>query len=236
VGAVCGELSLIDPKDGRNVDGVYWRLENFLKRCESRLGGLLGANGAIYAVRRSLIEPIPDDTLVDDFVLPLTIKLRTGCEIVYEPRARGIEETASDLAAEFRRRVRIGTGGFQCIARLWRLLNPARGWVALAFLSHKILRWLGPFCLVGVLLGNALLLGRPFYRATLVMQALLYAVAAAGRLVRGPSQLARWARVPALFVSVNLALLVGFRRWLRGSGSGTWERTSRETDTAHRGL
>src|SRR5712671_4907955 len=71
VGAVCGRLILTDPLTGRNADSLYWRYETFLKRCEGRVGGLLGANGAIYAVRRGLYSPLPPGTMVDDFVIPL---------------------------------------------------------------------------------------------------------------------------------------------------------------------
>src|SRR5206468_1277835 len=68
VGAVCGRLVLTDPATGRNADGLYWKYETFLKKCEGRLGALLGANGGIYAIRRDAFDPIPADTLVDDFV------------------------------------------------------------------------------------------------------------------------------------------------------------------------
>ena len=59
VGVVVGRLVLVDPATGKNADGLYWRYETFLKTCEAKLGALLGANGAIYAIRRSLYEPIP---------------------------------------------------------------------------------------------------------------------------------------------------------------------------------
>ena len=81
VGAVCGRLVLTDPATGGNADSLYWKYETFLKRCESRLGALLGSNGAIYAIRRSLFEPIPVNTILDDFVIPLQAKLRTGCAL-----------------------------------------------------------------------------------------------------------------------------------------------------------
>jgi cellulose synthase/poly-beta-1,6-N-acetylglucosamine synthase-like glycosyltransferase len=89
VGAVCGRLVLIDPASGRNVDSLYWRYETFLKRCEGRLGALLGSNGAIYAMRRESFVPVPPQTIVDDFVAPLLAKLRTDCRILYDAEAVG---------------------------------------------------------------------------------------------------------------------------------------------------
>jgi cellulose synthase/poly-beta-1,6-N-acetylglucosamine synthase-like glycosyltransferase len=129
VGAVCGQLVLTDPATGRNADGLYWKYETFLKQCEGRLGALLGANGGIYALRRDLFAPIPADTIVDDLVIPLAARLRSGCEIVYDAEAVAREETAPGLRSEFSRRARIGAGGFQAVARLWPLLTPRHGWV-----------------------------------------------------------------------------------------------------------
>ena len=151
VGAVVGRLILTDPRSGSNADGLYWKYETFLKRCEGRLGALLGANGAIYAIRRELYVPIPPETIIDDFVIPLLAKLRSGCAIVYDCDAVAREETPPDVASEFHRRARIGAGGFQSIGLLWPLLDPRRGWVAFTFLSHKVLRWLCPFFLIGLL-------------------------------------------------------------------------------------
>ncbi len=229
VGAVCGWLDLYDTQTGRNADGVYWRYENFLKRCEGRLDAVLGANGAIYAMRRELYQPIPPDTLVDDFTIPLLAKLHSGCRILYDKQAVAVEETAPDIHAEFRRRARIGAGGFQAIARLWPLLNPRFGWTAFAFGSHKVLRWLSPFFLLAMLGTNVLLAGLPVYRELLWGQLAFYALALVGSRISLPGWAGRLLRLPALFTAVNLALLVGFVRWLRRPQSGVWVRTPRAT-------
>ena len=168
VGAVVGRLVLVDPCTGNNADGLYWRYETFLKKCEARLGASMTANGAIYALRRDLYEPTPPATIVDDLVIPLLAKLRTGCTIVYDPEAIAFEETAPDVRAEFGRRARIGAGGFRSIGMLWRLLDPRWGWVAVTFPSHKILRWFCPFFLIGALLGSLVLRDRPAYGVALL--------------------------------------------------------------------
>lgn len=227
VGVVCGRLKLVDPSTGNNADGMYWRYETFIKRCEGRLGVLLGANGAIYAMRRGLYQPIPDDTLIDDFVIPLSAYLRTGCRMVYDPSAVAIEETPERIGAEFRRRARIGAGGFQSIARLPGLVSLRHGWLAVAFLSHKLLRWLAPFALLAVLAANIALAGRPGYGVLLAGQAVFYGLAALGGCVRRRHPALRPVRVAALFTSVNLALLVGCWRWLTGRQRAAWHRTER---------
>jgi cellulose synthase/poly-beta-1,6-N-acetylglucosamine synthase-like glycosyltransferase len=233
VGAVCGRLVLTDPATGRNADSLYWKYETFLKRCEGRLGALLGANGAIYAIRKELFAPIPPETIVDDFVIPLLAKLRTNCSILYDCEAVAFEETPAHVGAEFHRRSRIGAGGFQSIGMLRGLLDPRRGWVAFSFFSHKILRWLCPFFLIGLMASNAALLasGRPLYRLLFLGQVAFYAaslLSACTPAGRGPMKLVR---LSAMFTSMNAALLVGFWRWLMGTQEGAWRRTARLTET-----
>jgi cellulose synthase/poly-beta-1,6-N-acetylglucosamine synthase-like glycosyltransferase len=228
VGAVCGRLVLTDSATRANADGIYWRYETFLKRCEGRLGALLGANGAIYAIRRELFVPIPPATIIDDFVIPLLAKLRSNCAIVYDDSATASEETAPDISAEFRRRARIGAGGFQAIGLLWQLSDPRRGWVALAFVSHKAMRWCGPFFMLGAGVGSALLCQHALYRDALLVQAAFYGISVAATL--SPVQLPRPVRVAQLFTGMNAALLVGFWRWCSGAQGATWQPTARPVE------
>jgi cellulose synthase/poly-beta-1,6-N-acetylglucosamine synthase-like glycosyltransferase len=218
---------LTDPATGRNADGLYWKYESILKKNESRLGALLGANGAIYAIRKRLCGPIPSDTIIDDFVIPLRAKLQSGCSIVYDWEAIAREETAPDVGSEFHRRARIGAGGFQAIGMLSRLLNPRRGWVAFTFFSHKILRWLCPLLLIAMLLCSLLLVKFPLYRYLLVAQLSLYLTAALAAVCNTRVSIPRGLRLLVLFVGMNAALLVGLARWLSGRQKGSWRRTAR---------
>jgi cellulose synthase/poly-beta-1,6-N-acetylglucosamine synthase-like glycosyltransferase len=227
VGAVCGKLVLVDPSTGRNVDSLYWKYETFLKQCEARLGALLGANGAIYALRRNCYVPIPDNTIVDDFVIPLLGRLRHGYQIVYDPEAVAVEETPASIGSEFRRRARIGAGGFQSIGLLPGLLNPRLGWLWFSFVSHKLLRWCCPFFLLILLTCNLFLAGQPPYRQILAAQSAFYLLSVAGACLPIGGRLMRLVRVSTMFTSMNLALLVGFGRWLSGQQRGVWQRTAR---------
>lgn len=231
VGVVCGRLVLTDPHTGNNADSLYWQYETFLKRCEGRLGALLGSNGAIYAIRKELYQPIPADTLVDDLVIPLQARLRTDCAIVYDCDAVAREETSPNVWSEFHRRSRIGAGGFQSIQMLWRLLNPCRGWVAFTFLFHKILRWFCPFFMLGALVTNALLWQEPLYRGLLFVQVGFYLLSGLAVLVPAQFRSLKPLRLTTMFTSMNLALLVGFCRWLRGNHHGVWRRTVRLAET-----
>ncbi|MBY0527660.1 MAG: glycosyltransferase family 2 protein [Gemmataceae bacterium] len=233
VGVVCGRLVLTDPASGHNADGLYWKYETFLKKQEDRLGALLGANGAIYALRRELHEALAAEAVVDDFVIPLRARLLTGCRLVYDAAAVAQEETPPDLRAEFHRRARLGAGGFQSIALLWRLLHPRHGWIAFSFLSHKILRWLCPFFLLGLLASNLCLLDEPLYFWAQSVQLCFYGLAVLTPWLdwlQGGQHLLKPLRLPALFTSMNAALLVGFWRWLRGRQNGAWRRTTRPSE------
>lgn len=227
IGVVCGRLVLTDPVTGTNVDGLYWRYETFLKQREHRLGGLLGANGAIYAIRRHLFVPLRPGTIVDDFVIPLAARLRSGCRIVYDDTAVAFEETPAEIGSEFRRRTRIGAGDFQSLGQVWPALLPTHGWISFTFISHKLLRWMGPFLLLGTAVSNLWLLDRPLYRAMFVAQGGLYLVAVLGAFISTRSVMGKAVRLTTMFASMNAALLVGFFKWMTTPQQGTWERTAR---------
>lgn len=229
VGVVCGRLVLVDSATGGNADGLYWKFETYLKRWEARLGALLGANGAIYAIRRSVFPDLPSRIAVDDFVIPLLARLRSACALVYEPTAIATEETAPEIRAEFSRRSRIGAGGFQSLSLLWPLIKPTQGWIAFTFLSHKVLRWICPFFLLGAAATSILLVSEPTYRWALLTQVGLYGAALAGYLSPAFGARFRAARLPAMFAAMNLALLAGFFLWASGRQGGVWRRTARPT-------
>jgi cellulose synthase/poly-beta-1,6-N-acetylglucosamine synthase-like glycosyltransferase len=234
VGVVCGRLMLTDRSTGQNADSLYWSYETMLKRCESRLGGLLGANGAIYAIRRSCFEPIPENSLVDDFLIPLLARLRSGCSILYDAEAVAHERSAADMLSEFRRRTRIGAGNFQNIGILLPLVNPRRGFIAFSFFSHKLLRWFCPFFLIGLLASSLALSNHPFYRVALIGQLVLYLFAGTVGIIPGQLRIPKILRLPTMFIYMNLALLYGFCRWLYSSPQGTWDPTPRCSDHTER--
>lgn len=226
VGGVCGKLILTDPTTGQNVDGVYWRFENFLKRCEARFGGLLGFNGAICAIRKELFEPLPRNTTVDDFVIGMRIQQKRY-QLIYEEQAVAYENSSPTIDSEFQRRARIGAGAFQSLISLRALLKPRAGRVALTFWSHKVLRWCAPVCLICAIISNACLSTNLFYLRVLLVHELFYLTAFTGLWFVQGGRWQRFLKIPAMFVSMNAALLVGFSRWLIGRQSGTWDRTER---------
>jgi len=225
VGAVGGKL-ILRSATGVNTDDAYWQFETLLKERENDLGVLLGAAGGIYTMRKSLFHPLRADVIqIDDFIWPVSVYWQ-GFIGVYEPAALADEEAAPHVEAEFRRKVRIGTGDFRAVWECRRLLWPGRGWVAFAFWSHKVLRWCAPLLLIMVFVTNAFL---PQYRWLFYGQIAFYLAAAAGKFVSHQHHLlAKLLRIPYYFVGSNLALLVGFGKCATGRQQATW------TQKAHR--
>jgi len=226
VGAVCGRLQLYNPTRAEYEESAYWKYESWLKAMEGKQGAVVGANGGLYALRRELFTPLPPSTIVDDFVMALRL-LDQGYRVLYEPEALAREETTEDYGREFGRRARIAAGNFQSLGLVPGLLSPLRGFPAFAFWSHKVLRWCAPALMLVALAANLALLDRPFYRFTMAAQVGFYALALLGSVSVGPSLLRRIAGVAYYFVTMNLAIVVGFWRFLRSSQAAAWERTAR---------
>ncbi len=226
IGAVCGELRLTTAEGKPRDEGVYWRYEMMLKILENRLNAVLGANGAIYAVRREL-WPMPERELItEDFVIPMKIRAE-GWHVVYDPEAMATEEAPASPADEFRRRRRIGAGNWQALWECRRVLLPWKGFIAFSFWSHKVLRWLTPFCLPMGLAANLFLVGVPFWRSVLAVQFAFYSAAAVGNVLRRLRLPAGPLRLPGYFVTINTALGVGMVRGALGLQRAAWQRTAR---------
>lgn len=223
VGVVCGALQFEASAESRQTEGLYWRYESFLRLMESRIGVTLTASGAIYALRRECFVPLSADTLVEDLVVPMTAR-QLGFRVLYDPRARGTDVAASTVAGEFARRVRIATGSFRALGGLLR--GPLDPVTAFAFVSHKLLRWMLPFLLLGMLVTSAVLLDSALYRALFALQLLFYAWALLGYLFRPRMQGVRFALIAYYLLAMHLAFLVGFVRYLCGRREIEWRQVN----------
>jgi biofilm PGA synthesis N-glycosyltransferase PgaC len=216
VGCVSGELMLGDHACGETERGMglYWRVEKTVRELEAASGSTVGATGALYAVRRELLTPLPPGTILDDVYFPMQV-VRQGKRVVFEPRARAWDSPDLGAAREFSRKVRTLSGNYQLLQLAPWLLhrsNPIR----FEFVSHKLLRLVMPLALT-LLLASSLMLSGPLYRVALIMQLMFYAlsVAALARLLRdGP--VARTAEAAATFVLLNTAAVVAFANFVRG--------------------
>lgn len=228
VGAVSGELILTANPERTAVGegvGFYWRYEKFIRRNESRVNSTVGATGAIYAIRRELFEPIPEDTILDDVLIPLRI-VRRGYRVRFEPGARAYDRAAATAGEEFARKVRTIAGTFQLLARERWLLNPRRNRLWFQTVSHKGLRLLSPLLHIVVFGVNLVLPAQAFYRMVLVAQIAFYLAALGGHTLRNARRKIPILTVPYTICLLNWATVVAFFRFLIGRQPVTWERLS----------
>ncbi|HVR28422.1 MAG TPA: glycosyltransferase family 2 protein [Thermoanaerobaculia bacterium] len=179
VGAASGELVLLDDSGGVAAGGVglYWRYEKVVRAMESRVHSAVGATGALYAIRRELWAPLPEDTLLDDVLVPMRIVL-AGRRTVFEPAARAYDREAPP-ELEFARKVRTLAGNFQLLGLLPGLLSPRSNPVFVQFVSHKLGRLAVPHLLIVLLVSNLFLL-EGVYLVFLAGQCAWYLLASAG--------------------------------------------------------
>jgi cellulose synthase/poly-beta-1,6-N-acetylglucosamine synthase-like glycosyltransferase len=237
VGGVAGDQRYLGA-DG--ADGIvsgelrYWDFDRLLKAAESEAGHAISATGAIYAVRRSLFQPVPAG-VTDDFYTSTGV-ISQGYRLVFAPDAIAYEPTAPTRGLEFDRKVRVITRGLRGVLLRRALLNPRRyGFYSVELLTHKLLRRTMVFPLGVTALTSALLWkhGR-LYRAATLAQAAVYALGAAGILLAGrPSAHRKVLVLPAFFCFVNVATLRAVLNLVRGRSIDRWEpRRAREAGRA----
>lgn len=224
IGCVSGQLRYkIDGSAGHGAksEGSYWKYENWIKVLESKIGRLSGANGAIYAVRKDLIKEILKGIINDDFYVATHV-LQSGYDVILETEAIAYEEPNDELSSQFKRHVRDGAGHYQAIGVFWRMLFPRKG--CFVHVSHRVIRWLVPFFLITAFISNAALVENN------VVMTLLFACQVIGYLSMWFYYLAtkrgfqnKLLNIVFYFFSVNLSLLFGFFRLIRGKQKATWE-------------
>jgi cellulose synthase/poly-beta-1,6-N-acetylglucosamine synthase-like glycosyltransferase len=207
--------------------GIYSRLELLTKELESRLHSCIGADGAIFAIRKSLYLPLRDYD-INDLVIPLSIN-QHGYRGVLEPRAVCFETDAGSAKGEFRRQVRIASRSIRALMNYRRLLNPfAFGVLSFELLSHKLCKFLVPIVLLALLASSLLLAehGR-VYMAALAVQGAFYLAAGSAALMSNAGPLARAAGTARTFVVINAAIALAWIKYLQGETFTTWAPTKR---------
>lgn len=234
VGAVAGRKSMTGSHRLARAVTTYWRYENHLRRMETRLGCTVAADGEIFAIRRGLFSPPPDGVINDDQWLAGEV-VRRGHRLVFRPEAVSEELVPALAADEAERRARMVAGQYQAFSRAARLpwRRPLVMWM---LVSHKLLRPLVPFGMIGAL-GTAIAavvvspeggigaLGGAWAPTALALQAGFYGLALGGRSL--PGRLGAVAYVPRFLVNSNLAALRGLWRHLTGTQATTWRQVAR---------
>lgn len=225
VGCVAGRLEYVDGSDSDVGRGArsYWSYETFLKRHESRVGSLIGVSGCLYAVRRSAYVPLYHEAC-SDFIIA-TKMVEQNLRAVYEPNAVCTEQTNRQSDKELKMRVRIIAQTFTDLWRHRTMLNPVRsGFYGVQLLSHKVMRYLAPFFLMGLFVASAVLApGSLAYRLAFAAQAAGYACPALAWVLDRVGIRSRLLALPQYFMLTNLASLIACYQFLRGERYARWE-------------
>jgi poly-beta-1,6-N-acetyl-D-glucosamine synthase len=223
VGCASGALMLGDPESGEAGKGMglYWRIEKKIRELESESGSVVGATGALYAVRRNLLVPVPEGTILDDVYIPMHVA-RQEKRVIFDGRARAWDSPNLGSGLEFSRKVRTLGGNYQLVQLApWLITsrNPLLG----RLVSHKLLRLPVPFALTAMLIASLWLNG-VVYRVALVLQLAFYTLGllALARLPK-PGIIGRAADAAATFLVLNTAAVVAFANFVAGRKT-VWSR------------
>jgi cellulose synthase/poly-beta-1,6-N-acetylglucosamine synthase-like glycosyltransferase len=222
VGCASGELILRSDRKTASSDGVglYWRFEKHIRNWEGLAGSTVGATGAFYAVRKDLLLPLPEGTILDDVYIPLQV-VRQSKRVVFDPTAVAWDDFAPSPKQEFSRKVRTLAGNYQLLQLApWVLTaaNPLR----LQLICHRLLRLLVPFALVGVLV-STLWLRHGIYELALVFQIVFYTLAMLTALRTKIGFVSRLSNISLAFVVLNTAAVLAFVYFITGR-KAVWAR------------
>ena len=234
VGCVSGEKRVAARKEGQMAaegEGLYWRYESTLKRWDSELFSAMGAAGELYAIDPQLVREVPDNALLDDFMMSMFV-VQDGKRIAYTPDAYAQEYGSANIFEESKRKRRIAAGGLQSIWWLRSLLNPIKyPLVSFQYISHRVLRWsVTPIAMV-ILLGINVLLSVMraglFYDIMLALQLLFYLSAFFGWLLARHGVKNKLLYTAYYFVFMNLNVFRGMAYLSSHNQSGAWEKAKR---------
>jgi hypothetical protein len=222
IGCVSGE----DHVDGLSTEGLYGRAEMLLRREEAKFHSIAGASGCLYAIRRAIWRPFRAG-MAPDFVSVLDT-VRAGLRATCEPGARGAMAAAGSAHAEFERKTRTFLRGLSAVFGNVALMNPLRHpRFSFILISHKLMRWLGPVALLGCAVTSVALRDSAPYRFALLIQVLLYVIAATGLAFPRLSAGSTFVRVASFFLLVNIAAAKALGLWFLGVRREVWQPTRR---------
>ena len=214
-------------------DGISFQEKSYIQREKNikyleglNWGSMMGAFGACYALRATEWKPIPANFIVDDFYLSMNV-LKNGKKSITELKAICYEDVSNEVEVEFNRKARIQAGNFQNLSTFWKLLLRFNA-VAFCFLSHKVIRWVGPvFILLAYVANICLLPVSQFYVFTFVVQNLLLLSPVIDSVLKRMGWHLILLRFASYFYTMNFALVLGFINYMKGIETNTWNPTKR---------
>jgi cellulose synthase/poly-beta-1,6-N-acetylglucosamine synthase-like glycosyltransferase len=225
IGCVSGQLKYLNPNINSSgiAESLYWKYEMGLKKLESRLFSLLGANGSIFAIRKELYLPVSKEC-GDDFELPIMINQK-GYGVVLEPDAVSWEMCSNTVREEFERKVRIiAWNTMSCLILLKKSLTGRKWLLVFQLISHKLLRWLIPIFAMGLLVSNVFLPGL-FFRIVLVLQTFFYTAASISCMLdKMEIKLSKPLLLPYYVCVIYCASIIGLYRLICHKQKTVWKK------------
>jgi cellulose synthase/poly-beta-1,6-N-acetylglucosamine synthase-like glycosyltransferase len=223
VGGVAGDYHYETTSEEGGGERTYWSVDRILKEMESRAGNVISATGQLYAIRREIFQKVPSG-VTDDFYTSVRV-VGAHKRLVFEPKAIVTGPVAASDDAEFHRKVRILTRGFNSVWESRHLLNPFEyKFYAVQLFSHKVLRRLMALPLLVTALSAPFLWGRGWiYKLATLAQWGVHGLALLGYLFRGTT-LGRKKplSVPFFFDMVNIAAVIALVNLMRGKRQDIW--------------
>lgn len=229
VGGVCG-VKCIKPDDTRDSsmgDGLYWKYESAIKLAESKLNSITCADGEIFALRKSLYEPIQREIINDDLELTISL-INRGYVVLYEKEAQSSEFASIEVMDDFWVKVRMVAGGYQALNLHFKELINIFKLFNFMFVSHKVLRWTAPLFLILVFLSSLILCNKGgVYALSVWLQFIFYGLAVYAGTREDKSTLPSILYIPFYFSFMNIAAFWGMVRHLSGSQKVAWRKAAR---------
>ncbi len=230
VGGVAGEKRVLrnDSTVGEG-ESFYWKYESWVKKLNSEFYTCIGMVGELMAFRKNLFKTIPNDTILDDFVISMEIATQ-GYKVIYEENAYAEEAPSQNEKEEMKRKIRIAAGAFQCMFRYIKWLNFFKHFIlSFQYFSHKVSRWvIVPFALPLILILNIYLFFKcpqnTIYAVFLFLQFLIYFMTLIQHYATLSSKIFRWTYY---VVMMNMSMYKGFWRYITKQQSAAWEKVRR---------
>ena len=222
VGCVSGELVFYENSETSisTEMGFYWSLEKRIRKMESTIHSVAGATGAIYAIRRSLYQPVPDGTLLDDVYVPMKVVFQ-GYRTVFDTKALAYDKMSKNLSQEKHRKVRTLLGNYQLLRIMPQLLSPIKNPVFFRYLSHKIFRLFVPFFFFGLLLSSFVSSGL-FYHSIFILIMVSFVFLGFNGILSLVPYIGKVSKLIRTFYSLNYFALIAFCYFCRRGKKSVW--------------
>ncbi len=234
IGCVAGEKRILKTSEDNasgSGEGIYWKYESLLKSMDFKLNTVVGAAGELFSIRTELYQNINENIILDDFIISMKIAEK-GYKIAYEPNAFASESASLSINEEMKRKIRISAGGIQSIFILSNILNVFKfPMLSFQYISHRVLRWtLTPFALFLLMPINFLLIYEmdfSIYLLFFIGQILFYILAVVGWTLEQKKIKVKMVFVPFYFTFMNLCVIIGLTKFVKGNQSALWEKSIR---------